>query len=84
MRGKDAIKCAALLKGSGSLFRRKRFIVKCRGRNKIRNNPATAMTNFLEMDEKIILYIDSGFNWLNQKIVSGYKFNQKQNYNIIL
>jgi len=55
--GKFAMKCAALLKGSGSLFRSIRFTIRCTGRNDIRNNPARAMINFLEIDEKITLFI---------------------------
>jgi hypothetical protein len=55
--GKVAIKCAALLNGSGSLFRSIKFMIRCTGRNNIRNNPAKAITNFLEIDEKITLSI---------------------------
>jgi hypothetical protein len=55
--GKVAMKCAALLKGSGSLFRSIRFMIMCTGRNEIRNNPARAIMNFFEIDEKIALFI---------------------------
>jgi len=55
--GKVAMKCAALLKGSGSLLRSMKFITRWTGRNRIRNNPASAITNFLEIDEKITLSI---------------------------
>jgi hypothetical protein len=55
--GKVAMKCAALLKASGSLFRSIKFIIRWTGRNTIRNNPASAITNFLEIDEKITLSI---------------------------
>jgi hypothetical protein len=51
INGKVAMKCAALLKGSGSLFRSIRFIIMCTGRNNNRNNPARAIMNFLEIDE---------------------------------
>jgi hypothetical protein len=57
--GKVAMKCAALLKGSGSLPRSIRFIIRCTGRNNIRNNPASAIMNFLEIDEAITLFIGS-------------------------
>jgi hypothetical protein len=56
-KGKVAIKCAALLKGSGSLLRSIKFMTRCTGRNMSRNNPASAITNFLEIDEKITLSI---------------------------
>jgi hypothetical protein len=32
-------------------------MIRCTGRNNIRNNPAKAITNFLEIDEKITLSI---------------------------
>ena len=51
------MKCAALLNGSGSLLRSIKFMIRCTGRNNIRNNPARAITNFLEIDEKITLFI---------------------------
>jgi hypothetical protein len=55
--GKVAIKCAALLKGTGSFLRSRRLITKCIGRNVSRNNPANAITNFLEIEENSILSI---------------------------
>jgi hypothetical protein len=45
------------LKGSGSLFSRRRLIERWTGRNNNRNTPARAITNFLEMDENKILFI---------------------------
>jgi hypothetical protein len=51
------MKCAALLKGSGSLFSSIRFMVRWTGRNIIRKVPARAITNFFEMEEKSILFI---------------------------
>jgi hypothetical protein len=55
--GKVAMKLAALLNGSGSLFSSKRLITKCTGRNIRRNIPARAMTNFFEIDANKILFI---------------------------
>jgi hypothetical protein len=51
------MKCAALLKGSGSLFSSIRLITRCKGRKRSKKDPASAMTNFLERDEKRILFI---------------------------
>jgi hypothetical protein len=45
------------LKGSGSLFSRRRLIMKCTGRNISRNNPARAITNFWEIDANKSLFI---------------------------
>lgn len=55
--GKAAMKWAALLNGPGSLLRSMKFIARWTGRKSTRNNPARAITNFLEIDEKIILFI---------------------------
>jgi hypothetical protein len=57
--GNVAMKCAALLKGSGSLFSSIRLIVRWTGRNNNRKTPARAMTNFLEMEENRTLFIDN-------------------------
>jgi len=55
--GKVAIKWAALLNGPGSLLRSRKFMARWTGKKSTRNNPARAITNFLEIDEKIILFI---------------------------
>jgi hypothetical protein len=55
--GKVAIKCAAVLNGPGSLFKSMRLTERCTGRKEIRNRPASAITNFLEIEENRILLI---------------------------
>jgi hypothetical protein len=57
MTGKVAMKLAALLNGSGSFLRSIRLMIRWRGRKVNRNRPASAITNFLERDEKRILFI---------------------------
>jgi hypothetical protein len=57
-RGKVAMKCAALLKGTGSLLSSMKFMKRCKGRNIRRKRPASAITNFFEIDENRILFIE--------------------------
>jgi hypothetical protein len=57
IRGNVAIKCAAALNGPGSVFRSIRLIERWTGRNVIRNKPASAITNFLDIEENRILLI---------------------------
>jgi ATP-dependent protease Clp ATPase subunit len=54
------MKCAALLKGSGSGFKSIMLIIRCTGRKRSRKSPASAITNFLEIDENRILFIVVG------------------------
>ena len=58
MGAKVAMKCAALLNSSGLLLSSFRLIIRCTGRNNRRNIPASAITNFLEIEEKMTLYIE--------------------------
>jgi hypothetical protein len=59
-RGKVAMKCAALLKGPGSLFSSIKLMTRCKGRNIRRKRPARAITNFFDIDENRILFIGYG------------------------
>jgi hypothetical protein len=56
-RGNVAIKCAAALKGSGSLLSSIRLMNKCTGRKVSKNKPANAITSFLVIEENKILLI---------------------------
>jgi hypothetical protein len=51
------MKWAALLNGSGSLLRSIRFMIRWTGKKVSKNNPANAITSFLEIEENRILYI---------------------------
>ena len=74
--GKVAIKCAALLNGSGSLLSSIRLIIRWTGRKRRRNDPASAMTSFLEIDEKSILFI--GYEVITVGL-EGYCYNKYRN-----
>jgi hypothetical protein len=56
-RGKVAMKCAALLNGAGSSFSKKRLMIRCTGKKVSKNRPASAITNFFEIEENKILLI---------------------------
>jgi hypothetical protein len=56
-RGKVAMKCAALLNGAGLSLSNKKFIIRWTGKKVRRNSPASAITNFLEIEENRILLI---------------------------
>jgi hypothetical protein len=79
--GKVAIKWAALLNGSGSLFRSIRLIIRWTGRNKRRKSPASAIMNFLERDEKICLFI--GYEIFTVKFLSWELFIKIELFNNI-
>jgi hypothetical protein len=51
------MKCAALLKGSGSLLSSIRLIPRCTGKNVSKNRPAKAIISFLEIEENKTLLI---------------------------
>jgi hypothetical protein len=70
--GNVAIKCAASLNGPGSLFSSIRLMIRCTGRNNKRKRPASAITNFFEMDEKITLFISE--DGLGLKNINRYKY----------
>ncbi len=55
--GNVAMKCAALLKGSDWFFSSSKLIPRCIGRNVTRKSPASAITNFLEIEEYKTLFI---------------------------
>jgi hypothetical protein len=59
MTGKVAMKCAAVLKGTGSALSKYKLIMRWTGRNVSRKRPASAITNFLEIEENKILLIVS-------------------------
>jgi hypothetical protein len=73
IRGKVAIKCAALLNGTGSLFSSIRLIIRCTGRKVRRKSPARAITNFLEIEENKTLLIGSEIFIVNL-LYQGRKF----------
>jgi hypothetical protein len=61
--GNVAMKWAAVLNGSGSALSRNKLMVRCTGKNVSKNNPARAITNFLEIEEnRILLIVSKKFN----------------------